>query len=272
MESDLTAIEEEAILLRAVYNMINDMVNYVMLSLSGSDPDSKVTFKSDVHLRLFNIMLVDFLSTTARKGPIRPISYMSALQTIAEKPNFDEGNSVQAFQSAVAAFAEWLDTEVTVDTYLPSIDTEANLKLSRGTFIKMCGNISKHNFLRSVTVAEQLQKILQRHSIQVSVEDALLALEDFRTKFHGDVIAYHGSTIAQFLNDVRWGIYEYLRPEFRRSYTRIPDDPRGRYEYRFPLGITAKFPRDCYWNLMNDVRGQPFLRRFETTRFLKMHY
>src|SRR4029453_6173224 len=79
MESDLTAIEEEAIVLRAVYDMINDMVNYVMLSLSGSDPDSQVTFKSEVHLRLFNIMLVDFLSTTARKGPIRPTFYMSEL-------------------------------------------------------------------------------------------------------------------------------------------------------------------------------------------------
>jgi hypothetical protein len=271
MRADLSAVEKEVIMLRAVYALIHDMVNFVMLSISGTDPDSEVTFKSGIHLRLFNIMLVDFLSATGRGGPIHPISYISALQTIAKEPNFDEGDSVEAFRSAIAAFVQWLDTAVAVDTWLPSIQTQATLELSRSTFIKMCGNISKHNFLRSVAVAEQLQEILRRSGTQLSLDDALLALEDFYTKFHDDVIAYHASTIAQFLNDVRWGIFEYLRPEFRRSYTPIPGDP-PRYEYRYPQGITAKFAQECYWDLMNDVRDKPYLRRFETTRYLKMHY
>src|SRR5215218_1142153 len=44
--------------------------------------------------------------------------------------------------------------------------------------------------------------------------DALLALADFYEKFHTDILNYHASTIAEFLNNIRWGIYEYLQPEF----------------------------------------------------------
>jgi hypothetical protein len=130
----------------------------------------------------------------------------------------------------------------------------------------------KHNFLRLISVAEELQQLLQKSGTKISLDDALLALEDFYTKFHRDVIAYHASTIAEFLHNLRWGIYEYLRPEFERSYTRIPGDRLGRYEYRYPEGVGAKFARECYWNLMNDVRAGIHLRRFKTTRFLKMHY
>jgi len=272
MSAELSAVEKEIIMLRAVYALIGDMVNFVMLSLSGIDPHSQVTFKSEIHLRLFNIMLVDFLSATGRRGPIDPTSYMSALQTIAKQPNFDRENSVKAFRSAVAEFVQWLDTEVGVEAWLPSIDTEATLKLSRRKFIKMCGNISKRNFLRLISVAEELQGLLRRTGTQISLDDALLTLEDFYTKFHSDVIAYHASTIAEFLNNLRWGIYEYLRPEFKRSYTPIPGDRLGRYEYRFPKGVNAKFAQEYYWNLTNDVRSAPYLRRFQTTRFLKMHY
>ena len=82
MRVELSAIEKEVIMLNAVYALIDDMVNFVMISISGTDPDSQVKFESETHLRLFNIMLVDFLSATGKKGPIDPTSYMSALQTI----------------------------------------------------------------------------------------------------------------------------------------------------------------------------------------------
>src|SRR6266702_196094 len=62
MRVELSAIEREVIMLNAVYALIDDMVNFVMISISGTDPDSQVKFESQTHLRLFNIMLVDFLS------------------------------------------------------------------------------------------------------------------------------------------------------------------------------------------------------------------
>ena len=270
MPVELSLIEKEVIILNAVYALIDDMVNFVMMSISGTDPDSQVSFKSETHLRLFNIMLVDFLSATGKRGPIDPTSYIAALQTIANQPNFDQEDSVRTLRSAVTEFIQWLESEVDVDVWLPSIDTQTTLKLSRRKFIKMCGNISKHNFLRLISVAEELQQLLQKTGREISLDDALFTLEDFYTKFHRDVIAYHASTIAEFLNNLRWGIYEYLRPEFKRSYTPIPGDRYHRYEYRYPNGLNAKFARECYWNLMNDVRSEPYLR--QTTKFLKMHF
>ena len=81
----------------------------------------------------------------------------------------------------------------------------------------MCGDISKHNVLRSVGVAEELQQTLVASGVSVELEDAMLALGDFYERFHMDILNYHSSTIAEFLNNIRWGIYEYLQPEFRRS-------------------------------------------------------
>jgi hypothetical protein len=138
---ELSAIEKEVIILNAVYTLIGDMVNYVMVSISGTDPDSQVTFKSETHLRLFNIMLVDFLSATGKRGPIDPTSYIGALQKIVNEPNFDQNHSVKTLRSAVTEFIHWLETQVDVDVWLPSIDTETILKLPRRKFIKMCGNI-----------------------------------------------------------------------------------------------------------------------------------
>lgn len=51
----------------------------------------------------------------------------------------------------------------------------------------------------------------------MSPDEAALALEDFYRWFHDDILNYHASTIAEFLNNIRWGIYEYLQPEFQRS-------------------------------------------------------
>lgn len=55
----LTDIEEEVVFLKAIKEMIDSMVNFAMLSLQGSDPDASVLFKTSMHQRLFNILLVD---------------------------------------------------------------------------------------------------------------------------------------------------------------------------------------------------------------------
>jgi hypothetical protein len=62
-----------------------------------------------------------------------------------------------------------------------------------------------------------LREILSRSNVSVDLDEAMLALEDFYRWFHDDILNYHASAIAEFLNNIRWGIYEYLQPEFHRS-------------------------------------------------------
>jgi hypothetical protein len=154
---------------------------------------------------------------------------------------------------------------------LPAADADTQLAVPRKTFLKICGNISKHSILRQSGPARELQDLLERSGVSLSLDEAVLALEDFYERFHTDIFNYHASTIAEFLNEIRWGVFEYLKPEYLRSYTPQGGDP-PRYSYSYPAGVCAKLPRAFYWELMNDVRRKPIVERFVVTRYLKMRY
>lgn len=267
----LSDIEEEVVLLRAIKELIDSMVNYEVLLLSGNDPDSEIMFESITHQRYFNIVLVDFLSRTDRKAPLKQKSCLAGLRSIVTNPSFNVDDSSGLLREATQEFKEWLDQEVEFEVWLPSIDIETTLQLSRVILLKMCGDISKHNILRSVGVAEELQKVLAASGFSVTLDGALLALADFYERFHTDILNYHSSTIAEFLNNLRWGIYEYLQPEFRRSIVCEAADP-PMYRYAYPKGVSTKLAKACYWDLMNEVRSPPYVRRFKVTRWLKLRY
>jgi hypothetical protein len=122
-----------------------------------------------------------------------------------------------------------------------------------------------------VGVAVQLRDTLAATNLCITLDDALLALADFYERFHTDILAYHASTIAEFLNNIRWGIYEYLQPEFKRSIVWKSREPPN-YGYTYPKDVTAEFAKRCYWDLMNEVRSPPYVRRFQVTRWLKLRY
>lgn len=254
----LSEIEEEVILLKAIKELIDSMVNFEVLNLYGNDPDTNILFNSTTHQKFFNIILVDFLSQTDEKGFTKQVSYLGALRKISESPSFNVNNSINALRKATFEFVDWLKQQVEVKIWLPSIDTETKLTLSRLTFLKMCGNISKHNFLRAIGVAEELKGILSKSGITIELDSALLALSDFYERFHTDILNYHASTIAEFLNNIRWGIYEYLQPEFQSSIVWDKTTP-PLYRYTYPNGVEAKLAQECYWEIMNEVRTPPYI-------------
>lgn len=268
----LNDVEEEVILLKAVWELIDSMVNFEMLKLHGHDPDSSIMFETRTHQRFFNIVLVDFLSVTDRRAFIKQTSYLGALKKISTSPNFDVNNSVDSLSKATHEFSDWLNQEIEVHKiWMPSINTETSLKLTRVSFLKMCGNISKHNFLRLIGVAEELKEVLSRNGVSIGSDEAVLALEDFYRWFHDDILNYHASTIAELLNNIRWGIYEYLQPEFQRSIVWESREP-PKYRYTYPAGVTSALAQSYYWDLMNDVRRPPYVRRFQVTKWLKLNY
>lgn len=271
MPLTLRPVEEEVAFLKAVNESIDSMVNFEMLSLHGSDPDSNLLFVTQTHQRFFNIALVDFLSLTDKRAPVRKQSYLSALQGIATQPNFAVGDSIASLRLATNEFIHWLEQEITIDVWLPSIRIETPIRVPRVQYIKMCGDISKHNLLRSVGVAEDLQRLLALQGTDIELEAAMLALEDFYEWFHDHVLSYHSNTIAEFLNNIRWGIYEYLQPELRRSIVWEGGDP-PKYRYTYPAAVVSDFGKECYWNLLNEVRRPPYVRKFAVTKWLKLRY
>jgi len=264
-------IEQEIIILKAVKELIDSMVNFELMSLVGNDPESNIMFKSSIHQKFFNIILVDFLSRTDKKGPIKKTSYLGGIREILKNPNFDKVNSINQLKISTEEFKEWLEQIVEIDIWLPSIDKETKLSISRISFLKMSGDISKHNYLRAVGVAEELKEILAKSGIAVDINEALLVLSEFYERFHTDILNYHSSTIAEFLNNIRWGIFDYLQPELQRSIVWESSDP-PKYHYTYPEGAESEFAKTCYWELMNEVRKEPYMRRFKVTKWLKMRY
>lgn len=271
MATKSSGIEQEVILLKAAKELIDSMVNFELMSLVGNDPDSNIIFKSCTHQKFFNIILVDFLSCTDPRGPIKQTSYLEGLSKIVGNPYFDENNSIHNLKVATQEFKDWLDQEIEVDIWLPSIDKKTRLRIERSYFLKITGNISKHNCLRTINEAKKLQGILSRSSITVDINEALLVLADFYARFHTDILNYHSSTIAEFLNNIRCGIYDYLQPELKKSIV-YEDGYPAKYHYTYPKEIQSEFAKACYWELMNEVREEPYMGKFTVTKWLKLRY
>jgi hypothetical protein len=257
-------IEKEVIFLKAINELINAMVNYEVMDFAGSS----VVFKSMTHQKYFNIILVDFLSRSDKRVIGEEQSYLEAITAICKTPNFNENGSSNNLALATKGFVEWLEQEIQVETWLPTVNTNLFLLIKRVEFIKICGNISKHNFSRLSITANDLLGILARNQVTIELKDALLILNDFYEKFHFDVLSNHASTICEFLNNIRWGIHEYLKPEFGRSIVYEGGSPPS-YRYIYPKDVTNAFAKNCYWDLMNDVLGTPYVPRFQVPDWIK---
>jgi hypothetical protein len=267
----LSEIEQEVLFLKAACDIIDSMVNREMLAVHDSPAGSTILFTTGTHQRLFNILLLDFLSDADDRLPVNHISFLGALRQIETHPRFDVDGSVSPLRIAVRSCFDWLNQSVPVDVWFSSLGKEAVVRLPRLTYLKMCGNIAKHDPLRLGSVARDLQDALAASGVTVDRDDALLALDDFYQRFHTDILNYHGSTIVALLNDIRWGIHEYLLPEFQRSYSTEGCEP-PMYRYTYPAVVTGKFPRERYWDLMNAVRGQPILPRFQVSESFRKRY
>ena len=271
---NLTPLEQEIITLKAVLDMIGDMVNREVMTIPFSDPDSSVMFKTTTHMAFFNIILVDLLSKPNRFFT-GDNSYIDRLKEICANPRMSEVQDMQELRVAVCAFDRWLSEEVAIQNrWFPSLELQIDLRIKRQVFIRICGNITKHNFTHLTGVAKILKEVFRENGESISLDRCILALQDFRQQFYEDIFLYHSSTIAEFLNNIRWGIYSYAAPVRARCLeNRYDEELRiAFYTYRYPQDVTSELGKTCYWDLMNDVMRQPFIQRFEVARYLKMRY
>lgn len=281
MPDAFTALEQEILVLKSVWDSIGDMANYAMFNKLGEGMDSQIQFRTERHQRLFNVLLVDLLSQP-QKWPFdlpspppgsaqseRSIFYH--LRRIAENPQLNK-QGPDALREPLDAFAQWLEGECRIEkVWFPSIQLETDIAVRRVAFIKICGDIGKHSFTRLSRNVAAICRILADNGHAIDPNMGYLVLPEFYDWFHDNVFSYHSSAIAEFLNNLRWGIYEYLRPEFQRSFMR--DEPQSiEYQFQYPEGCNQEPARTLYWDLMNAVRRPPYMPRFTVTRYLKMRY
>lgn len=282
--SSFTAIEQESIILNAVWSMIDDMVNYEIFVKSDEPEVSNLVFSTMTHRRFFNVLLVDFLSRPQASAgkplpfdlPLPPTgvrstdqTYLFYLRRVCDNPQL--GRDASQLIKLVESFASWLEAKAHVErVWFPSIGLELDMKVERMLFIKVCGNTAKHNFSRLSDNVNKIVRLLGEHGHSIGEQDGYLLLPEFQEWFHNDVFAYHATTIAEYLNNIRWAIFEYLQPEYHRSYERI--EPHPMYKFNYPNGVSQPIGKAMYWDLMNMVRSRPCFRNFVANDIVKGRY
>lgn len=158
--SSVAPIVRESVALLAVLSQIDDMVNYAIFEKFEKRDETNLTFKERTSRRIFNILLVDFLSVPQSKPGDTPFglnapqgtgagdrSYLTFLSAVCGQPQL--GQDVAELSDAVHRFIVWLDFEAVIeDMWLGEISVKADVRASRFELLKISGNIGKHNFSR----------------------------------------------------------------------------------------------------------------------------
>ena len=264
-----TRIEQEVVRLWVACGSLDSMVNHSLLKLVGEDGAREVQFKTSTHQRLFNILLLDFLEKVDEDLTGQQGTCLELLDGVCGTALFNQEGSVEFLTRPFRALRTWLDTEISVDPHLPEMHVA--IKIRRSESLCICGNISKHNRARLTRTAVRLVNILGRNGFCIDSVKALHLLDDFYERFHNDIFTYHSTVITELLNNVRWGIHDYLHLEYVDAKRQDRTDPI-RYSYRFPEDLVDDFARSCYWDLMNSVRRGPYLERFIANSLFKQRY
>ena len=284
----MNEVEQECIILNSVWQMIDDMVNWAMFAKHDRTEPTSMMFETSQNSRLFIILLGDFLSELRafKSKPIplglkpppshaRPsdLTFLYYLRQVCAKPQL--GTKDSDLQRCTGSFATWLEGEfVAPRVNLSAINVATDLRVSRYRYLKICGDIAKHNLARLGTNVTHIRRLLEASGHAVSEQDAYLAVENFFEWFHGHIFSYHSSQIAEFSNNIRWAIFNYLQPEYARSWHR----PAGadldslKYAYYYPADCNDPLARAMYWELMNRVRGKPWVHRFVVHELFKRRY
>ncbi|SMX35082.1 hypothetical protein [Actibacterium lipolyticum] len=284
---EYSKIEQEVIVLNAIWGLIDEMVNFDMYAEDWSVSWSNIQFKSSTHARLFNVLLVDFLSLPQKHYKEFPFdldlpqqdvpkserTYLFLLKKILEDPQLAPHNI--DLDHVVDEFGGWLSGDTVIkDAWFRSLNLKIDMKIERVEALKMTGDICKHNFTRLSARAKSLQRAFERNGQDRDIDDCFIALPEFQDWFHVNSFLYQASQISEFLNRLRWAIYDYLRTEFERAYQRSPGTVGEipRYTFDVPEKIKNELARAKYRELMNLVRKKPILPKFTVADSMKVAF
>jgi hypothetical protein len=272
----MTDVEQESIILNLAWEMIDDLVNWSMLVKRDTSGPTDMMFQTREHGLRFVILLGDFLAQLkAFRGPLpfglpgppsnaapSDLTFLFYLRQVARNPQF--GSDPHALLRAIEAFATWLEGDfMTEGVNLSEIDVVTDLRVTRIRYLRICGDVAKHNLARLETNVKHVQKILAENGEAVTLGRAYRAMKDFFNWFYGNIFICHASVIAEFLNEIRWAIYEYLEEEYARSWhAKGTFGHLVHYGFRYPAGCDDEVAQAMYWELMNRVRGKPWIPRF----------
>ena len=268
--------ERETIGVCIACEAIEDILNHEVFKIrdAGEQPgEATAYFSSHTHQQLFLIRLLDF----AKEGGDSLLtgvngSCLDVLSAACTNRSFDVEGSVSLLQGATEQLRSWLQTSTTMKLCLPALGVEVDLRVPRLQLLYISGNQAKHNVSRLTGLARNIQEMLERHGYDVPIEQVPLVLDDFREQLNEDFFVYYGTWLAELINEVRWGVQQYLLPTFEASYRLAPEIDDMAYRYEYPPSIAGSVPRSWFWRLMNHIRLGPCVKRFRASRSFKLEH
>lgn len=268
----MTPKEREAVGLAVCVEALQSFVNHLLLHftpVTSRPGEMEVRFHTSVHRDLFLIRFEDFFREKGSADVLgSKMSCMEVLRTAAAERNFEVNSSGSLLTSSVQALADWIAQAVEPKLWLPTLEVEARLSVTRAQLLNIAGNQAKHNPSRLSEAAGVASGLLREKGYEVPAHQAPFVLNEFRDHLHENFFIYYASWMAELLNDVRWGIQRYLEPLFHASIVREGGDS-PLYHYDFPAEVTSEAARLWFWELMNHVRSGPPVQPLKASRFLR---
>lgn len=269
---NFSAQEREVVGVCIALEALDDIVNHSLLDLhnpSSSHGESEVHFPTSIHQKMFLIRLLDFVKEEG-DGTLTGVqgSCLAILRAACTSRAFDVDNSVMSLRNSTSALAGWLDAKKPLTLRFPTLDIEVTLNVPRLEFVNIGGNQAKHNTARLTRLSQRIAKLLRQSGHDIASEQIPLALSDLHEQLGEDYFVYYCTWLSELMNNVRWGVQDYLCPTYQDAYTpRI--DGGLRYTYRYPAWLHHPIAQDWFFRLMNRVRSGPRFRRFVGSRYLK---
>jgi len=260
-------LDREVIVLAATTELIDTMVNLGLFALLGEGEHRQPMPHSRVDKAFFSISLVDFLSGTDEACGVGRQPYLAHLAAVCDAPSLGDATSLHL---VVEDLRDWLRCRIKIEgVWLPSLDIETTLAPTRVDWLRTCGDLSKHNVLRSGGTAKMIQSWLDEQGHAVGLHDILLALPEIQDWLDDNVLSHQIIVLTQRLNALRWAIHDYLYPYFLQAYKPSED---GAYMFALPIGLTERYPKARCRELLNWMRKGPIMPRFTVDPVFLEHY
>ncbi len=266
----MRAIEQESIGLCICIDALNNIVNHSLVELREVKQfpgEYKVNFYDSVHRELFLLRVLDFVKESSDHGLTGVKgSCLNVLEHACKSACFNSENSIEHLKTAVNSLSEWLNYRSSMTFWLPDLNINAKLNVSRLELLHISGNYSKHNLSRLTGVSKSIHKMLGDNGYEVSLESIPFAIDYFCEHLNDNYFIYYFSWLTELLNNIRWAIYDYLYPAFLEFGIKKSE---YHFTYSFPKEIDNETKEKWFWGMMNGVLQKPYLKRFEAAHYLK---
>lgn len=264
------AIEQESIGLCICIEALNNIVNHSLIELREVrrfPGEYEVYFHDSVHRELFLLRVLDFVKESSDKGLTGVKgSCLDVLEKACDSACFNRHDSVEKLKTAIRSLSGWMNHRSPMTFWLPDLDINANLNVSRLELLHISGNYSKHNLSRLTGVSKFIHQMLTDSGHEVSLESIPFTIDYFCEHLNDNYFVYYCSWLTELLNNLRWAIYDYLCLAFLEFGVRKSE---FHFTYRFPTEIDNETKKKWFWGAMNGVLQKPYVKRFKAAHYLK---